>query len=121
MDISKRVIYIRKNSNLTQSEFGKKLGVSRDVIFNIENNRAKPKELFLEHLCDIFNVNKEWLFNGKGEIYCTKVQNKLLGNSIANIMESNNETLHKIINKLSEIDEDYLDLINDLITALSKK
>ena len=62
-----RIRQIRKSLGLTQSEFGKNLGVSRDVICNIEYSRVEPKELFLSHVCSVYHVNPEWLFSGKGE------------------------------------------------------
>jgi len=53
--------------SLSQKEFGQKLGVSRDMISNIEYGRAEPKLLFVEHICDVYGVNKDWLVNGTGE------------------------------------------------------
>ena len=38
--VSARIKQLRKDLGLTQVEFGKKLGVSRDVISNIEYNRV---------------------------------------------------------------------------------
>lgn len=52
---------------MTQQEFGKRLGVSRDVISNLEYGRVAPKEPFIELLCSIFSVNKEWLLTGEGK------------------------------------------------------
>ncbi|WP_373205242.1 helix-turn-helix domain-containing protein [Clostridium tertium] len=67
--ISDRIKFIRISTNLTQTKFGQKLGVSRDVINNIENSRVEPKALFLNHLCNSFDIAKEWLLNGTGDMY----------------------------------------------------
>lgn len=64
-----RIKEVRKSLDLSQEEFGKRLGVSRGVVVNIELNRAEIKPLFIEHLCSVFNVNKEWLFSGYGEMF----------------------------------------------------
>ena len=64
-----RVKELRKELRLSQEEFGRKLGVSRGVIVNVELNRAEIKPLFIEHLCLIFNVNKSWLFTGFGPMF----------------------------------------------------
>lgn len=67
--MSDRIIAIRKALKLSQKEFGKKLGVSRDVIGNIEYGRVQPKELLLQHICELYKVNEHWLKTGEGEMF----------------------------------------------------
>ena len=67
-----RIKTIRETLNLSQREFGEKLGVSRDVISNIEYGRVQPKELLLNHMCELYNVNETWLKTGIGELFKTK-------------------------------------------------
>lgn len=70
MEIYERIRELRKNKlNLTQTEFGKVLGVSRDVIKNIELNalaRPDQKEPLYRLICEKFHVNYDWLVNGVG-------------------------------------------------------
>lgn len=54
---------------LSQSEFGAMLGVSRDVIANIEMGRVEPSRLFIAHLCERFGVDEVWLKSGTGDPY----------------------------------------------------
>lgn len=58
---SDKIKQLRKALKLTQTAFGEKLGVSVDVIKNLEYNRTTPTELFVKHLCDVYNVNREWI------------------------------------------------------------
>lgn len=67
--MKERLKQIRKACQLSQTEFGKKLGVSRDVISNYEMGRVEPTELFINHLCTTFNINRCWLQNGIGEMF----------------------------------------------------
>ena len=55
--MNNRIKLIREALQLSQREFGEKLGVSRDVISNIEYGRVKPKELLVRHICDLYGVN----------------------------------------------------------------
>lgn len=64
--IKDRIKEIRKYYKLNQEEFGEKIGVSRYVIVNIELGRVEPKELIINHICDIYSINKEWLLTGNG-------------------------------------------------------
>ena len=63
-----RIKEIRKYYKLNQEEFGEKIGVSRYVIVNIELDRVEPKELIINHICDIYSINKEWLLTGQGSM-----------------------------------------------------
>lgn len=67
--LSDRIKAVREALHLSQREFGEKLGVSRDVISNMEYGRAKPKELLLTHICYLYKVNKLWLRTGEGEMF----------------------------------------------------
>jgi len=73
---------LRKKLKLTQAEFGKKLGVSRDVICNIEYGRVEPKDIFIDHVCKIFEVNKDWLTTGNGNIFSDNANSDLLNEAI---------------------------------------
>ena len=69
--MEERIKYLRKYLKLSQEAFGSKLGVSRDVINNIERGRNKNpiSNLFIQHLCDVFYVNPDWLHTGEGEMF----------------------------------------------------
>lgn len=62
-----RIRQLRKQLNMSQREFGESLGVSRDVMANIENNRVQPNTTFILLLCCVYNVNMHWLETGDGE------------------------------------------------------
>lgn len=67
--LNKRIREVRKRLKLTQMEFGNKLGVSRDIVANIEYNRVKPQTIFIKQLCSTFQVNQKWLETGEGDIF----------------------------------------------------
>ena len=68
MEIYERIRELRKNHlKMSMEAFGKRLGVSRDTINNIELNRlARPdqKMSLYKLICSEFNVNEDWLLNG---------------------------------------------------------
>lgn len=72
MEIHDRMKQIRQENNLTQNEFGEKLGISRDVYANLENNRLKKpetKDPIIKLISKVFGINEEWLRTGNGEKY----------------------------------------------------
>lgn len=107
--ISKRINQIRKESGKSQAEFGKSLGVSRDVISNIEYGRVEPKDLFIDHLCHIYAINKQWLLTGEGEQEDHNIESKKNVDEAIKIIETLPEELQeyaieqlKVLSKLNQ-------------------
>ncbi|MDO4594462.1 MAG: helix-turn-helix transcriptional regulator [Tissierellia bacterium] len=65
----KRIKELRKILNLSQASFGDRLGVSRDMIANVEYGRSDIKEFIIKSICREFNVNEHWLRTGEGEMF----------------------------------------------------
>lgn len=103
-----RIRQIRKQLNMSQREFGESLGVSRDVMANIENNRVQPSETFILLMCCIYNVNPRWLETGVGEPILTE--------------ESNLKKAMDLFKQLSSDFQQYiLSQMNGLIDVQNKK
>lgn len=73
MEVYERIKELRKTHlKLSQAAFGEKLGVNRDVINNIENNRlARPEQKLslIKLMCKEFNVNEEWILTGTEPVF----------------------------------------------------
>lgn len=122
MLLSERIKEVRKAEKLTQTKFGEKLSVSRDVISSFESGRVEPKPIFLNYLCEVFNINKDWLLTGKGEMYKKLSSEEEFALLIGDIAASDNPRLKKLINVLSQIDnEEDLELILNLCKRLADK
>ena len=67
--ISERFKQLRNELGKSQTEFGAGIGVSRSVINNIERGVTEPSDIFLNHLCVVYNVNRAWLETGEGEMF----------------------------------------------------
>lgn len=70
--LSERIRELRKHLHLSQTEFGKNVGASIDVIKNLEYDRVKPNETLLAHICTVYSVNERWLRTGEGEMFAGK-------------------------------------------------
>lgn len=67
--IDERIKQLRKALGLTQTEFGARVGLSRDAMANIETGRVEPKTLAINMICAEYNVREEWLRNGAGDMF----------------------------------------------------
>lgn len=69
MELSERIKYIREDLGLTRASFGETLGVSGDVINNMERGRVDIKDYMLRLICKTHRVNYFWLTEEKGDPY----------------------------------------------------
>ena len=68
MNINERITVLRKHLGLTQTEFAMRIGTSRGVIANIDNNRTEPNQVVVSAICREFGVSYAWLKDGTGEM-----------------------------------------------------
>lgn len=67
--MNQRVRELRKALGLSCEKFGKRLGVSRAAISNIENETRGVTDLMFTSIVREFNVDPEWLRSGVGEMF----------------------------------------------------
>nr|DAH23311.1 MAG TPA: hypothetical protein [Caudoviricetes sp.]DAN22224.1 MAG TPA_asm: hypothetical protein [Bacteriophage sp.] len=116
---------LRETLSLTQQKFADRLDISRNFVAQIEMGNKIPSERTIKDICREFKVNYEWLTEGTGEMF---IQNKrkseivdfvgsvLNGEAdsfkirlveiLANLNESEWETLQKLANALADKKEE---------------
>ena len=93
--MNNRIREVREHFKLTQTEFGERLGVSRDVIGNIEYNRLKnpkQKEPIIKLICSTFGVNELWLRSGEGEMFQAMNEDEELADYLGDVMHDEPES-----------------------------
>ena len=106
-NLHNRIKLVRKANKLTQPEFGEVLGVSRDVVANIELGRVEPKPLMLNHIVAVFGVSKTWLETGDGEMYPPKTRDEAIVEWAARITreDNKNEFANQVAGALAMLDD----------------
>lgn len=69
MTQGERINEVRKTLSLTLEKFGKKLGVTKSTISNIENGNRNATEQIKKSICREFNVDYMWLTTGESEMF----------------------------------------------------
>lgn len=67
--MNERIKQVRENAGLTQAAFGQRIGLSRDVINNLERGRVDAKDHIIKLICDEYQVREDWLRTGSGPVY----------------------------------------------------
>ena len=121
MEIYERIKEIRKDNNLTQDEFGDKIGVSRSVIANIELGRVDAKDHMVKLIAKEFDVNEEWIRTGEGEKYPEISSDEKLARMIGETIGSDDEFRKNLILTLLELEESDWEVIKKIYTEMQKK
>ncbi|MEF2888747.1 MAG: helix-turn-helix transcriptional regulator [Turicibacter sanguinis] len=68
----KRLQEARKFLKLSQPAFGERIGLSKDMVANLEYGRVEIKDYMIKLICSEFNVNERWLRTGEGDMFITE-------------------------------------------------
>ena len=74
--LGERLIHARNSKNFSQQSLADAIDVSRGVIFNIEKDRSQSKDIVINAICKVLDINKEWLINGDGKMENTTSTSK---------------------------------------------
>lgn len=67
--MNERIKEIRKSKNMTQTEFGAKIGVKGNTITNYESGMRTPSDAVIVSICREFDINENWLRTGEGPMF----------------------------------------------------
>ena len=69
ISVNERIKQLRSVLKISQKEFSKKIYIAQSTYGEIETGVRKVNDRILQLICSQFNVNKDWLKNGKGEMF----------------------------------------------------
>ncbi len=67
--MKERIKQLRKHFGLSQAEFAQRINKSPGLISVVEGGKCNISDNTLREICDSFGVRKEWLVNGKGNMF----------------------------------------------------
>lgn len=120
--MKERIKKLRKDLNMSQDTFAKKLSLTKNYISLVENGSRNLSEQSLKLLCSMFNVNEEWLRTGIGEQYIEKSKDEYITEMLADVLKSNdkNNFKYRFISALSKLDDKGWDGLEELLNLMSK-
>ncbi len=94
--VGARIKMLRKEENLKQIEFSKRLLISQSYLSGLENGNEVPTSKLIKLIGLEFGVNLNWLLEGKGEMY-----DAVYENDKSYLAEISNSALLTIMNLLN--------------------
>lgn len=69
MTIGGRIKKVRRELELTQTEFASRLGLTQNTVTRYETGDRNPSTAVLSLIVKAYGVNEEWLRTGEGEMF----------------------------------------------------
>ena len=113
-----RIRKLRKNLELTQQEFGKRIGMKRNSIALIEGGRNTSEQTIFA-ICREFNVNEEWLRTGNGKMFNLVPEEDLYSKAAASILKDNDALAIEALKLYFELSPEAKKSVTDYILQLS--
>lgn len=77
MTLGERVRKIRRQMDLTQQDFGKRIGIKSNSVSLIESGGRNASDQVILAICREFDISEDWLRTGTGEMFEPEATNAL--------------------------------------------
>jgi len=119
--MEQRIKMIRKNQNLTQTEFGERIGVKGNTVTGYETGLRKPSDAIIVSICREFDVNETWLRTGEGDIFVPMSRIQEIANFVGQILKGEEDTFkRRFVAMLSRLDERDWDVLEKMVNEMKK-
>lgn len=113
-----RIKELRKFLNLSQEEFGARLGVTNAAISRLESGARGATEQILLSIKREFGASYLWLTTGEGPMFEDGGDDAALHVMVDRVMASENERVKQVFKGLGSFTEDDWRQVNDLLDRL---
>jgi len=83
-DVNDRIKLVRTTLNISQRDFAKRIYISQTLLGNIELGTRNVNNRTIQLISTAFNVNKNWLLSGEGEMLTAPAVDQKLSHLIDN-------------------------------------
>ena len=116
-----RIKFVRKTFNLTQSEFGERIGVKGNTVTGYETGIRTPSEAILLAICREFNVNETWLRTGNGDPFLKKTRDEELAAFFGDVLSGEPGFKSRFLAVLSRLDADEWKMLEQMADKLTEE
>lgn len=122
LSIEDRILLIREKKELSQEEFGERIGVTKSTISLIERKLRNPSERVLRDICREFNVNEEWLRTGEGEMFIALNRTQQIAQLTADLFKGEKDSFkERLLLALAKLDENEWKVLEKIAEDLTKE
>lgn len=120
--MKERILLLRKELKMSQAAFAEKINVSRNFIGLVECGDRNFSERTIDDICQIFNVRKEWLKTGKGEMWIERTRSQVITDFAGNLIKEPDDSFkRRLIEVLAQLDENDWEKLESIALKLTTK
>lgn len=104
--MNQRIRELRKTLGLTQTEFGKRLGIKQTTVAGYETGGRTPIDAVVSLICRQFQVNEQWLRTGEGEMFTSRTREEEISCFVEAVLAEESDSFKKrFIELLAKLEE----------------
>ena len=120
-EIKDRIKAVRKTLDLTQTEFGEKIGLGLGAIKNLEYGRTEPSPALSDLICKTFGVSVIWLETGEGEMFRKMTRREKIAAFVSEALADESDSFKSdLILTLSALSDDGWRKLREVIRDFKK-
>lgn len=117
-----RIQQIRKTAKMTQDEFAEKIGVSKNFVWMIEKGERVPSARTVKDICREFKVNYEWLTKGIGDMFIQNKRKSEIADFVGSVLNGEADSFKiRLVEILANLNESEWETLQKLANALADK
>lgn len=116
--MNERLKKLRKTLDLTQQQLAEHLGVKRNTVAQWELGINAITEQVITSICREFDVNKEWLRTGEGEMFVIRSDEEELAAFFGDILNDGSSFKKRFISALAALDTEDWKVIEKFINSI---
>ena len=119
--MNERLKKLRKALDLTQQEFGDRIGIKRNTLANYEIGRNEPIDAVINLICREFNVSETWLRTGEGEMFVERTRDDELAAFMDELLaEESADFRRRLVTALSRLRPEQWEALEAVALELMK-
>ena len=115
-----RIDRVVKESGLTKTAFGKRIGIGQSMTSMICNGTAKPSDRTIADICREFNIRREWLGTGEGPMRLPEPEEDLeiINDLLADTASPTADLIRNIWRTYRQLPPDHQKVLDNFIATL---
>lgn len=93
--MGERISECVKESGLTKTAFGKRIGVSQSSISQLCSGDSYPRNGTIKNICREFGISEEWLRTGEGGMFAELSKNEALAAQIQKFLQGGTDSFRE--------------------------
>lgn len=117
-----RIEKLIQELGITKTKFAETLSVTQPYISKITNKGSTPSERLIEDICEKFEVSREWLLTGQGEMFVKKTRSEAIADFMVDMLNDEEASYkRRFIEALASLSVEEWQLLEKMALKMAEK